>query len=139
MAKQEIKRKEAEVATYNGIGKQVEQTLTVDDNILPSPKELEEYQKVNPEIVEMILKHTSLEQSHRHRMDELKIIAINKANGKAERINKWGMSFAFLALSLMIILCGFALYLDKPWFAGVFGGVTIISIISLFVNSGNVK
>lgn len=137
MAKQEIKRKEAEVATKQGIGKQVEQVLTVDDSILPSPKELEEYQKVNPEIVEMILKHTSLEQNHRHKMDEMKIKAIGKANGRSERINIWGMFFAFLALVLMIGLCGYALYLDKPWFAGIFGGATIISIISLFVHNGN--
>ena len=36
MGKQEIKQKETQVSTNGGIGKQLEQTFTVDDNCLPS-------------------------------------------------------------------------------------------------------
>ena len=31
----------------------------------------------------------------------------------------------------------FALYLDKPWFAGIFGFSAVLGIISTFVNAGN--
>ena len=51
-------------------------------------------------------------------------------------MNWWGMFFAFLALVTLVGLTSFALYLDKPWFAGVFGFATAVSIISLFVGAG---
>lgn len=40
MGKQELKQRETQVATGDGVGKQLEQTFTVDDNCLPSPQEL---------------------------------------------------------------------------------------------------
>ena len=46
MAKQSLKQKETEVSLENGVGKQIERTLTVDDLALPSPTELEAYAKV---------------------------------------------------------------------------------------------
>lgn len=43
MGKQELKQRETQVATGDGVGKQLEQTYTVDDNCLPSPQELAAY------------------------------------------------------------------------------------------------
>ena len=37
MAKQSISRKETQVSTGDSVGKQLEQTVSVDDNSLPSP------------------------------------------------------------------------------------------------------
>lgn len=45
MVKQKVQQKETQVSTTEGIGKQLEQTLIVDDNMLPSPEELEAYKK----------------------------------------------------------------------------------------------
>lgn len=56
---------------------------------------------------------------------------------KNGRMNWWGMFFAFMALILMVGLSAFALYLDKPWFAGIFGFSAVLGIISTFVNAGN--
>lgn len=41
MGKQELRQRETNVATKEGVGKQLEQTFTVDDSALPSPQELE--------------------------------------------------------------------------------------------------
>lgn len=51
MAKQVVNQRETQVATQDGVGKQVVQTFTVDDTCLPSPDELAAYQKVDPNII----------------------------------------------------------------------------------------
>ncbi len=49
------------------------------------------------------------------------------------------MFFAFLALITLVGLSALALYLDKPWFAGIFGFTAVVSIVSIFVNAGKNK
>lgn len=51
-------------------------------------------------------------------------------------MNWWGMFFAFLSLILFIGLAALALYLDKQWFAGIFGVASILSVVSIFVEAG---
>lgn len=48
MGKQELRQRETNVSTKEGVGKQLEQTFTVDDSALPSPHELEAYQRIDP-------------------------------------------------------------------------------------------
>ena len=118
MGKQEIKQRETQVATGNGIGKQLEQTYTVDDNCLPSAQELAAYKAIDPRIVDYLIEASVKEQDHRHRMDNNKLNILKKADRREGRINWWGMFFAFLSIVVMTALVGYALYLDKPWFTG---------------------
>lgn len=50
MAKQSISRKETQVSMGDSVGKQLEQTVSVDDNSLPSPQELQLYQQIDPKL-----------------------------------------------------------------------------------------
>ena len=61
------------------------------------------------------------EQSHRHKVEDEKIKIIKHSERRVTRMNWWGMFFAFLALVSLVALAAYALYLDKPWFAGIFG------------------
>lgn len=133
MGKQEIKKKETQVATEQGVGKQLEQVYTVDDNCLPSPQELEAYQRIDPNIVSYLINASVKEQEHRHKMDERKLKVVAKADSRIERMNWWGMCFAFFCMIALLVVVAYALYLDKRWLAGILGGTTIISVISLFV------
>lgn len=81
MGKQEIKQKETQVSTNGGIGKQLEQTFTVDDNCLPSPGELQAYKNIDPRIVDYLIDASVKEQTHRHAMDKQKLQIIKK-NGR---------------------------------------------------------
>ncbi len=139
MSKKQISNKETKVATHGGIGQQYEQTVTVDDNTLPFPKELAEYKRVDPQIVEFLLKAASAEQTHRHKVEEDKVEIVKSAERRTTKMNWWGMFFAFLALLSLIGLSAFALYLNRPWFAGILTFATVISIVSLFVNAGKIK
>ena len=120
----------------DSIGKQLEQTVSVDDNSLPSPQELLEYQKIDPNIIPFLIQTSIKEQNHRHNMDTEKMKILNHSERKNWRMNWWGMFFAFLSLILFIGLAALALYLDKQWFAGIFGVASILSVVSLFVEAG---
>lgn len=136
MSKQSISRKETQVAMGDSIGKQLEQTVSVDDNLLPSPAELEAYKKVDPKIVDYLLTSSQKEQAHRHKMDEGKLNIIKYSEHKNGRMNWWGMFFAFFSLIITVGLSAFALYLDRPWFAGIFGFTAVAGIISIFIEAG---
>ena len=48
----------------------------------------------------------------------------------------WGMTFAFLSVALFVGLTAWALYLDHPWFAGISAFASLITIVSIFVDTG---
>lgn len=139
MAKQQINRKETKVATQEGLGQQFEQVVTVDDSTLPSAQELADYKQVDPRIVEFLMDISKKEQSHRHKVEDEKINIIKHSERRVTRMNWWGMFFAFLALVSLVALAAYALYLDKPWFAGIFGFTAVVSVISVFVDAGRKK
>lgn len=80
MGKQEIKQRETRVATEDGVGKQLEQTYTVDDNCLPSPIELAAYKDIDPKIVDYLINASIKEQDHRHMMDSNKLDIIREVD-----------------------------------------------------------
>lgn len=136
MAKQSINQKRNAGFYKRGVGKQFEQTLTINDVSLPSPQELEAYKKVNPDIVKFLLETASKEQAHRHQMDVEKINMLNQSDRRVVRINVLGMTFAFCSLPVMMGVAALMLYLDHPWFASFFGGVSLVAVISIFLNNG---
>ena len=60
MAKQSISIKDTKISNSGAYGNQIEQTVSVDDNILPAPQELAEYQRIEPKIVEFLIKSYEL-------------------------------------------------------------------------------
>ena len=119
-----------------GVGKQLERTLTVDDNSLPSPQELAAYKEIDPNIVKFLIESAAKEQDHRHKTDIIKLSVIKKSDARTGRMNWWGMFFAFLSIVVLVVLSAFALYLDRPWFAGMLGVGSIISVATIFINRG---
>ena len=136
MSKHSIKQRETRVDSSQGVGREIEQTLTVDDNALPSPKELEAYRQIDHKIVDMLVEATQKEQEHRHYMDKERIKILKHSERRISRTNWWGMFFAFLSLATLMGVAAYALYLDKPWFAGVFSFAAVVSIVSVFVDGG---
>lgn len=134
MAKQQIQQKETVVAGQGGVGQQLERTYTVDDNSLPSPQELEAYKNIDPQIVTFLMEASVKEQDHRHNMDKVKYNLIKKSESRIGRMNWWGMAFAFLSIVVIVLLAAYALYLDRPWFAGLLGAGTLVTVASIFIN-----
>ena len=88
-------------AYHRVFGNHIEQTVSVDDNILPAPQELAEYKSIDPKIVDFLIKSSEREQLHRHNQDEKKLKILSYNEHKVGRMNWWGMFFAFLANSTM--------------------------------------
>ncbi len=84
----------------------------------------------------VLLEASRKEQEHRHDIDNEKLKIIGLADRRNRRVELWGMFFALLSLIVMMSISAVALYLDHPWFAGLFGFSSIVSIISIFVNRG---
>ena len=139
MSKRTIATRETQVATQGGMGHSVEQNLTIDDSVIPSPQELEKYKEVDPRFLDYFFTTAEREQKHRHEMDNMKMKMIRKADGKAERMNWWGMFFAFFSIVACLAVAAWALYLDRPWFAGIFAFSGLSVIASIFINSGTKK
>lgn len=138
MAKQSFSIKDTQISNGDTLGNQMEQTVSVDDNILPAPHDLAEYKNIDPRIVDFLIKSSEREQIHRHRQDEKKLKILNYNEHKTGRINWWGMFFAFLSILITMGLAAYALYLDRAWFAGIFGLVGVVSIASVFINNKKV-
>lgn len=136
MSKQSIKQRETHVTTSQGVGNQVEQTLTIDDNALPSPQEIAAYKAIDPRFVEYLLDSSEKEQNHRHEIEREKIKLLKISEGRNGRMNWWGMFFAAICVVTFMCVAALALYLNHPWFASFFGISGLVSIVSIFVNHG---
>ncbi len=139
MAKKSINRRETLVSTVQGTGKQTEQTLTVDDSALPSPQELEHYQRIDPRIVEMFIDVTKKEQENRHKDMARRLDIIEQQQKDDREVNRRGMLYAFLSLALFISLTAFALYFDHPWFAAISCFSSFFAIVGMFLGSDGFK
>ena len=75
-------------------------------------------------------------QELRHETDRQKLKILRRSESRTERINFWGMVFAFLSVTLFVGLTAWALHLNHPWFAGLSGFGALITIVSIFVDTG---
>lgn len=73
MAKQSYSIKGTNISNGDSVGNHIEQTVSVDDNILPAPQELAKYKSIDPKIVDFLIKSSEREQLHRHNQDEKKL------------------------------------------------------------------
>jgi uncharacterized membrane protein len=135
MAKQEFKKKETQVSAKEG--KQLEHTITMDDNCLPSPSELTAYQRIDSNILPFLLEVAKKEQDHRHLIEKKKIDIIGWESKREFRINLWGMFFAFLILLAGFSFSAYLLHLGSNVVGTVFGGVSLISAATLFTSKGD--
>ena len=136
MGKQEIKQTTTNVP---GVGTKLEQSIAYDENNLPTPQEMEAYQKISPAIVEHILSAARLEQQERHNQSRSKVQLVADENRRKFRINRLGM---FLAAALVLAgfcLAAFALYLDRMWFAVGSLFTSLVSIVTIFARNSDKK
>lgn len=120
--------------------KEWEKALEAYQGPLPHPEDLERYKEViGAEGVDYILKQADKEQDHRHQLEkeELKI----EKEKQQEEINlvKRGQIFAF-SVVFIAFACAFILVLlGHRLAATIFVGVTIVGIVTSFIESSDRK
>lgn len=133
MSKQTVQRHQRSVATQHGRGEEVISTLTVNDNPLPTPEELEAYHAIDPSIIGRIFDTLETEQKHRHAIDFKKMDELRSEDLRRYRTNILGLIFAFLSVIILTGAVVFAVLYDRPWIAGITGAATMIGVAKIFM------
>ena len=139
MARAEVRQQTTQLDSKSGSAKNEVKSLTYDENVLPTPQELEAYKAVDPRIIDFLLDTAKKEQLFRHSLEETKVDIIKRSDSGNRRMDWWGMFFAMISLLALIGLSAYALYVDRPWFVGIFGGSTFVAIVYIFVKRENIS
>ena len=94
---------------------------------LPPPSVLAEFNQVVENGAERIVRAWEVESEHRREIDrrEQRWFYANALTGKV---------FAFLFVMAALGLSAWALYLDRPWLAGILAGTTLAAVVGAFVH-----
>ena len=127
MAKQVRERELQKLGKNLGI----REIVTNDDNSLPSPEELEKYEKVFQGATKWMMETTTKEQLHRHMQESKKIKMMNAV--VLSQVAK--DLFPYIILIILFALSAFLLLKGKSIEGSVFGGAGLAVLIKcLFFN-----
>lgn len=95
---------------------------------LPSPEMLQGYENTHPGLADRIVAMAENEQKHRH---QLEAKSVESVISKEKR----GQQYALFITCLIIPVSGVLVYLGHPIWAAIYGGVTLASLVGLFLGS----
>nr|DAX55550.1 MAG TPA: putative membrane protein [Caudoviricetes sp.] len=133
MAKKKLQNTRMEVDVIDGTAMQTHSLISEDDNCLPAPEELKAYQAIAPGLVEHFVEVAVKEQNARHERERRELQAMVDDSRRAATTQRLGMILAFLLILTMLVLTALALWIDRPWFAGIGFFVALITTISAFI------
>ena len=133
MGKQELETRKTNLSSPHVQGQEERTIVTYDDNILPSPNELQQYKIINPGLIDFFIDASRNEQQHRHKIEKLKLRALNRDSKNIRLINILGMSFAFLTILSGFAFSFYLLLNNKELIGTIFAGGIIVLASSLFL------
>lgn len=111
MGKRSIKQQHTELQTAEGLAHITENSVVSDDNILPSPAELQAYLMLSPDFPQYFIEVSKKEQEHRHAIEKENVEIVKEYNRSQFSLQKLGMWFAFTLLILLLGIGGFMIYI----------------------------
>lgn len=133
MAKNSVRRTQATVQREDQVGMLREEHIIIDNNPMPTAEELLKYKDISPDLVQYFMKITDEERSIRHEVTRQSIELTQMDSKRRHRERILGLVFAFMTILVFLGITAYALYLDKPWLAGIFSTLSIAGIISAFI------
>ena len=133
MAKNSVRRTQATVQREDQVGMLREEHIIIDNNPMPTAEELLKYKDISPDLVQYFMKITDEERSIRHEVTRQSIELTQMDSKRRHRERILGLVFAFMPILVFLGITAYALYLDKPWLAGIFSTLSIAGIISAFI------
>lgn len=133
MAKNSVRRTQATVQRADQVGMLQEEHIIIDNNPMSTAEELSKYKDISPDLVQYFMQITDEERGIRHEVTRQSIGMTQKDSQRRHHERILGLVFAFIALLVFLGITAYALYLDKPWLAGVFSTLSIAGIISAFI------
>lgn len=95
---------------------------------LPSPEMLQGYENTHSGLADRIVAMAENEQQHRHKLE---VKSVDGAINKEKRGQRYALFIAYLIISISGVL----VYLGHPVSASIFGGVTLATLVGLFLDS----
>ena len=117
----------------------VNQETFVDTGLLPSAKELKEYQDLDPRFIDFFLEAARREQDARISQNDRILGLAEEKEKKVSTDRRIGMGLAFILFLLVLGLVAYALYLGSPWIAGVLATLSVGGVIQAFTNAHRSK
>lgn len=117
----------------------VNQETFVDTGLLPSAKELKEYQDLDPRFIDFFLETARREQDARISQNDRILGLAEEKEKKVSTDRRIGMGLAFILFLLVLGLVAYALYLGSPWIAGVLATLSVGGVILAFTNAHRSK
>ena len=117
----------------------VNQETFVDTGLLPSAKELKEYQDLDPRFIDFFLETARREQDARISQNDRILGLAEEKEKKVSTDRRIGMGLAFILFLLVLGLVAYALYLGSPWIAGVLATLSVGGVIQAFTNAHRSK
>lgn len=136
MAKSKTTIRQTNVQRADGLGHQLERSEVFDDSLLPEALEIERLAKIDPNIVSWLKERAEKEQDFRHEAYQDRIKVVRTAETNATIINVMATIFAFLIVSGGIWFSYKLIESEQPVTGSIFGGITILTGASLFLNHG---
>ena len=110
-----------------------EEHIIIDNNPMPTAEELSKYKDISPDLVQYFMQITDEERSIRHEVTRQSVDLTQMDSKRRHRERILGLVFAFITILVFLGITAYALYLDKPWLAGIFSTLSIAGIISAFI------
>lgn len=117
----------------------VNQEAFIDTGLLPSAKELKEYQDLDPRFIDFFLETARREQDARISQNDRILGLAEEKEKKVSTDRRIGMVLAFILFLLVLGLVAYALYLGSPWIAGVLATLSVGGVIQAFTNAHRSK
>lgn len=133
MAKNSVRRTQATVQRADQVGMLQEEHIIIDNNPMPTAEELSKYKDISPDLVQYFMQITDEERGIRHEVTRQSIELTQMDSKRRHRERILGLAFAFITILVFLGITAGALYLDKPWLAGIFSTLSIAGIISAFI------
>lgn len=114
----------------------IEQNTIFDDSLLPSADELAKLNAVSKEIVPWIMKRTEVEQNARIRFNDEKMQLAKDDHKHIRSYNFVSLVMAFLIVVMFLVASFYLIMNGKEIIGSIFGGSTLVLLVSYFVGRG---
>ena len=132
-AKKSHSVRQTQVKSNQGIGRQLEHTEIIDDNLLPDAVEIERLAAIDPDIINWLKKTAEKEQEFRHKLYERRDNIV-KIGLKGEiRLNFFGLASALIIMAVALYLSYLLIMKDKIITGSIFGGTALVIAIGIFI------
>jgi uncharacterized membrane protein len=103
-------------------------------NLIKDRDEVHAYNQISPNLVDLIIETTKIEQACRHQASSERMEEFSKANKRSVIANMAGLICAFTIMLGGITASTYLIHAGKDIAGTIFAGVTILAVVRMFLS-----